>query len=126
TFSPSSASLATMRDQAIAVAKAVHTGVPTPLRLPFKIGYLPPNLVPDNAFVTQSGVSAGQLGLRDGVRPDDAAMGGLWIEAQQNVQHSETTCSKRVSVEGTTACFRNLHEYADEPGSRVLGRELSF
>jgi hypothetical protein len=126
TFSPSSASLATMRDQAIAVAKAVHTGVMSTLRLPFKIGYLPLNLVSDNAFVMQSGASAGRIGLRDGARPDDAAMGGLWIEAEQNVQHSETTCSRRVSVQGTTACFRNLHEYADEPGSRIVGRELSF
>jgi len=93
---------------------------------PFKIGYLPPDLVPELAYVSQSHPGSGRIGLSDGVRPDDSTLGGLSIEAMENITGSETTCSKRVSVQGTTACFRNLHKYADEPGSMVVGRELSF
>lgn len=125
-FQPTDVASPHLLDKAITLAKTVRTGVSSPLRLPFKIGYLPPDLVPELAYVLQSNPGSGRIGLSDGVRTDDPTLGGLSIEAMENIAGSETTCSKRVSVQGTTACFRNLHEYAEKPGSRVVGRELRF
>jgi len=125
-FEPTNVASPNLLDKAITLAETIRTGGASTLRLPFKIGYLPPDLVPELAYVSQSHPGSGRIGLSDGVRPDDSTLGGLSIEAMENITGSETTCSKRVSVQGTTACFRNLHKYADEPGSKVVGRELSF
>jgi hypothetical protein len=114
-----------LKEKAVTLAEAVRTGVSTVLRLPFKIGYLPPHLVPELAFVLRS-AGSGRIGLSDGVQADDLTLGGLSIQAIEYATGSETPCEKRVTVQGTKACFRNMHEYAENPRSRVVGRELSF
>jgi hypothetical protein len=113
-----------LRQLALTLADAVRTGVQSMLRLPFRIGYLPPGLVPQSAGSTSNRPDfGGWIGLGDRVPtsqidPDHSALNIVVLPKPPH----QTVCAPgtaRVPVQGTKGCFRWLDDGR-------AGREFDF
>jgi hypothetical protein len=113
-----------LRQFAVRLADAVRTGVQSTLRLPFRIGYLPPGLVPQAAAETQSRPGfGGVIGLGDRVPASDPDIGrsALNIDVIPKPPHQRFCApgTARTPVQGSKGCFRWLD------GGKA-GREFDF